>query len=345
MRAVRRAGRGERAAPVSRLAVHVCALSTQPEVFWVTEARVEAACRRHPGIAARVDFDWSWDLDRFDAGVAGADAMIGWRFPREQLRARAPRLRWIQLTSAGVEHLRPFDWVPRGLALSNNSGVHGPKAAEFAGTAVLMLGHGLPFLATRQRERAWEKRFTTTVEGATALVIGLGGIGGAAARWLRQRLRMRVVGVTRSGRPHRHADAVVPSSRIDEVLPEADVVLVMAPLTAETENLLDRRRLALMKRGAGLVNMGRARIVDYAALAECLRDGHLSGAVLDVFDPEPLPPDSPLWSTPNLVVVPHCSTDDRERYIPRTLDLFFDNAARLLEGRRLRNRIRLSRDY
>ncbi len=330
---------------MSRLAVHVCALTTQPEVFWVTEQRVEAACRRHPGISGRVDFDWSWDLDRFDAGAAGADAMIGWTFPREDLRALAPRLRWIQLTSAGVEHLRPFDWVPRGLALTNNSGVHGPKAAEFAATAVLMLGHGLPFLATRQRERVWEKRFSTTVEGRTALIVGLGGLGGAAARWLKKRLAMRVLGVTRSGRPHRYAEHVVPAARIDEVLPEADFVLVMAPLTAETENLIDRRRLGLMKRGAGLVNMGRARLVDYEALVERLRDGHLSGAVLDVFDPEPLPGDSPLWTAPNLVVVPHCSTDDCERYIPRTLDLFFDNAARLLAGRRLRNRVRLARDY
>jgi len=330
---------------VSRLAVHVCALSTQPEVFWVTEERVADACRRHPRIARLVDFDWSWDLDRFDAGVAGADALIGWKFPLDELRARAPRLRWIQLTSAGVEHLLPLDWVPRGVALTNNSGVHGPKAAEFAGTAVLMLGHGLPFLLTRQREHVWEKRFSTTVEGKTAVIIGLGGIGGAAARWLRQRLAMRVIGVTRSGRGHRHADAVVPVDRLDEVLPEADFVLVMTPLTAETENLLDRRRLGLMRRGAGLVNMGRARVVDYAALTDLLREGHLSGAVLDVFDPEPLPADSPLWSTPNLVLVPHCSTDDVERYIPRTLDQFFDNAARLLECRELRNRVRISRGY
>ena len=135
-----------------------------------------------------MSFDWSWELDRFEDGIAKADVMIGWRFPREVLRAHAPRLKWIQLTGAGTEHLQPFDWVPRGLALTNNSGVHADKAAEFVGTAVLRLAHGIPFLATHQRQRRWQKKFTTTAAGKTAVIIGLGGMGGAAARWLKHRL-------------------------------------------------------------------------------------------------------------------------------------------------------------
>ena len=328
-----------------KLCVHVAALTSQPEVFRVTEARFHAACGRHPDLGRRLDPDWSWELDRFEQGIADAEILIGWRFDTENLARRAPGLKWIQLTGAGMEHLRPLDWLPRGTALTNNSGVHAPKSGEFAGAAVLALNHGLPFFAAKQRQRRWEQRFTTTIEGKTVLIIGLGAMGGAAARWIKQRLGLRVIGVRRSGRPHRHADRVVATEALDEVLPEADFVVVTAPLTAETEGLLDRRRLALMKPGAGLVNLGRARVVDYRALAELLEEGHLSGAVLDVFDPEPLPRTSPLWTTPNLLMLPHCSSDDAETYIARTLDQFFDNLGRYLAGRPLKNRISARRQY
>ncbi len=322
-----------------KLNVHISALTSQPEVFWVTEKRVADACKRHRAAAKQLNFDWSWDHDRFESGVADADMMIGWRFPRDDFDSKAPNVRLIQLTGAGTEHLQPFDWVPNGVSVVNNSGVHAEKAAEFAATAVLMLGHGVPFMATKQRERRWEKRFTTRVEGGTAVIVGMGGMGGATARWLKQRLKMTVIGVTRSGKPHRYADKVVRTGRLDSVLPKADVVVVMAPLTAQTEGLLDQRRLSLIKPGAGLLNMGRARIVDYDALRAALESGHLSGAVLDVFDPEPLPRSSPLWKTPNLILTPHCSSDDAQDYIPRTLDMFFDNVARYLAGKPLRNRI------
>jgi len=164
-------------------------------------------------------------------------------------------------------------------------------------------------------------------------------MGGHAALWLKRRIGMTVIGVSRSGKGPRGLDEVVPVGRLDRVLPRADVVVIMAPLTAETRGLFDRRRLASMKPGAALVNMGRARIVDHEALVELLNSGHLSGAVLDVFDPEPLPRSSPLWTTPNLLIVPHCSSDDAEQYVPRTLDILFDNLGRLLDGRPIRNRI------
>jgi len=322
-----------------RLRVHVSALTSQDPTFWVTEERIAAACRRHREVARRVSFDWSWDHDRFAEGIAEADAMVGWRFPKETLHDMAPRLKLIQLTGAGTEHLQPFDWLWRGLRLANNSGAHGPKAAEFAGAAVLALCHGLPFFATKQRQKVWEKRFTANAEGRTAVVVGLGGMGGHAARWLKQRIGMTVIGVSRSGKGPRGLDEVVSVGRLDRVLPKADVVVIMAPLTAETRGLFDRRCLESMKPGAALVNMGRARIVDHEALIDLLTSGHLSGAVLDVFDPEPLPKNSPLWTTPNLLVVPHCSSDDAEQYIPRTLDILFDNLGRLLDGRPNRNRI------
>ena len=122
-------------------------------------------------------------------------------------------------------------------------------------------------------------------------------------------------------------------------------MFVAVPLTPETRNLLDARRQALMKPGAGLVNVGRAATVDYDALVANLRSGRLSGAVLDVFDPEPLPSGSSLWSAPNLVVTPHVSADDGDSYIALTLDLVFRNLERLLEGRPLVNVVRPELGY
>ena len=328
-----------------RLRVHVAALTSQNEVFWVTPERFAAAVARHADVSRRIDVDFSWDLEGFAEAVADADALIGWRFPQAELARLAPRLRWIQLTGAGHEHLQPFDWLPRGVALTTNSGAHAPKAGEFAATAILMLNNDLPFLMTNQRKARWEQSFSSGIEGKTLAVIGVGAMGGAAARWAKQRLKMHVLGVRRSGRGHRYVDTMYRPGELDQVLPNADFVLVTAPLTRETEALIDRRALASMKRGAGLINMGRARVVDYVALADELRSGRLRGAVLDVFDPEPLPADSPLWSTPNLVISPHVSSDDVGNYIDRTLDVFFANVRRFLSNRPLRNRVVKARQY
>jgi phosphoglycerate dehydrogenase-like enzyme len=126
---------------------------------------------------------------------------------------------------------------------------------------------------------------------------------------------------------------------IDQVLPRADFIFVVTPLTVETENLLSRERLALVKQGAGLVNIGRAQVVDYDALVEKLEDGSISGAILDVFDQEPLPPDSRFWNVPNLIVAPHISADDGNSYVPMTLGVFFENLQRYTAGRELNNQV------
>ena len=149
----------------------------------------------------------------------------------------------------------------------------------------------------------------------------------------------------RTPRPHRQADAMLPLSALRKGLAMADQVVVAAPLTAETRHLLDAAAIAAMKPGAGLINIGRAGVVDYAALAAALRSGQLAGAVLDVFEPEPLPPDSPLWQVPNLIITPHCSSDDLESYLPLTLDLVCANLARLRDGKRLKNLVDRQRGY
>ena len=328
-----------------KLRLHIAALSSQPDVFWVTEQRFDKACSRHPELASKLETGWSWDLVGFDQALKTSDIVIGWRFGDLSLVKNSQQLKWIQLTGAGSEHLQPLNWLPRHIKLTNNAGVHGSKLAEFAGTSVLMLNHGFPHYVTQQRHSKWSKQFTTTVDGKSALIIGLGSTGGSVAKWLKNKLGLKIVGIRRSGRPHRYADLVYLPNEIDRLLPQADFVIVTAPLTNETNNLLDRRRLALLKPTAGLVNLGRAKIIDYSALAEYLEEGRIAGAILDVFDPEPLPPTSPLWQTRNLIAVPHCSSDDAKNYIDHTLDLFFENFGRLLQGKRLKNLISRRHQY
>jgi phosphoglycerate dehydrogenase-like enzyme len=306
------------------------------EVFTITRERFEAVAARHPETAARLEVFIDWDLDTFADSMRSAEVLIAWNLPTEGLAEAAPNLKWIHCIGAGVEHLCPLDWLPPGVTLVNNKGVHAAKAGEYGLMAILMLHNSLPRFCSNQREARYESIYSSPIAGKTVAVVGVGSLGGAVAGHAK-RLGLRVLGVSRHGRPSPDLDESHTTEALDEVLPRADFVFLATPLTPETRNLMDRRRLGLMKPGAGLANIGRAAVVDYDALAERLADGHLSGAILDVFDPEPLPADSPYWHVPNLIVTPHVSADDGNAYVPLTLDLFFENMSRYLAGQPLLN--------
>jgi phosphoglycerate dehydrogenase-like enzyme len=329
-----------RRAPIE---VHVDNCRAYDQVFWITPERWASASRRHRALASRLEARIAWDLEGFEEAMQTAEILIGWEFPRKDLRARAPRLRWVHLTGAGLEHLAPFDWIPEGVVVTNNSGVHGPKASEYAEMAILMLANRIPSHVTNQRQARWQQAFPAPVRGKTLLIVGVGAMGSAAAARAKS-LGLRVLGIRRTGKPQRHVDRMFGPDSLDRLLPQADFVLVTAPLTPATRDLIGRRQLDLMKPEAGLINMGRAGVVDYEALADKLTRGELGGAILDVFDPEPLPSSSPLWRTPNLVMTPHCSSDAPD-YADRTLDLFFDNLRRYLAGRPLRNTVDRALQY
>jgi phosphoglycerate dehydrogenase-like enzyme len=181
----------------------------------------------------------------------------------------------------------------------------------------------------------WKSIYTTPVIGKTVVVVGFGDLGRGAGR-AAKKLGAKVIAVTRSGKAGRPADKVVPTTRLDSVLPQADFLVITAPLTPETRNLISRERLGLLKPEAGVVNIGRSPVMDYEALREKLVKGELAGAVLDVFQPEPLPADSPFWDTPNLIALPHVSCDD-PRYIEHLLDFWFENFGRFLAKKKLVN--------
>jgi len=329
--------------------IHFETRENKPVVFKLTPRLVEEAAARN-GSPGSVRLSVGADLKDPDLLVAATalvtsnDIVKDAKFPRFDLARRAPNLRWIHIIGAGIEPLLPLDWLPRSVQLTNNSGVHIEKIGEFATMALLMLNCRMPEIVANQRERRWQPIFTTSISGKCIVVVGLGDMGGTAARQAKK-LGLKVLGVRREPRAHRYVDEVLGIGNLAEALARADFLFVATPLTRETRNLIDRRALAAIKPGAGLVNVGRAGVVDYAAVAEALASGRLAGAVLDVFDPEPLPADSPLWTTPKLVVMPHCSSDDLERYLPLTLDLVFANLRRLMAGKALKNRVDPKRGY
>jgi phosphoglycerate dehydrogenase-like enzyme len=276
--------------------------------------------------------------------MATANVLISYRFPTDDLTKVAPNLLWIHIIGAGVEHLFPLDWLSKGVNLVNNRGVHAPKTMEYTMLAILMLGAAIPRLFTAQRQNRWDQYFTTVVEGRTIVIVGMGEQGKAVAR-ASKKLGLRVVGVDIDSHSREFCDEIVTPEDMLKVLSEADFVGVTVPLTAKTRNMIGRKELDTMKKTAGLFNIARGPVVDYKALSEKLEKGDLGGAVLDVFDPEPLPSDSPLWSTPNLMITPHVGCDDAENYIIRTFDLALNNVRRSFEGQSLVNIVNRDQEF
>jgi phosphoglycerate dehydrogenase-like enzyme len=333
--------------PSSRLRplrVHIENDRKLPSVFVVTPERYEAALKRHPDVAPYLETTIGFDFEIYEKAMTTAEVLIGYRFPKESLRKDAPQLRWIQVLGAGVDYLLPLDWLPPDITVTTNSGAHPPKAAESASMAILMMNARIPFLLGSQRRHEWTRQFTPRVAGRVLGIVGVGRIGGAIAREAK-RLGMHVLGVRRSRRPHRFVDEMFGPDGLDEVLARADILLANLALTSATRKLFGSRQFALMKPTASFINMTRGGVVDQEALADALRNGRLSGALIDVTSPEPLPSDSPLWDVPNLIITPHVLSDDDDEYVPRTLDIFMDNVRRYCAGQPLRNRVDTEREY
>jgi phosphoglycerate dehydrogenase-like enzyme len=313
-------------------------------VFIVRPDHYEKALARHPDLAPRIRTTWGYDQENFDREIATADAMITYRFPKEKLRPAASNLKLLQILGAGVDYLLPLDWVPEGVTVLTNSGAHVPKAAQSALMAILMLNARIPALNWSHRRHTWDRQFTSTPEGKTLLIVGVGAIGGGAAEHAKH-FGMKVLGIRRSGAAHPYVDEMHAPEALHALLPRADVVLLNTALTPETHFLFSRAEFDLMRDGAGLINMSRGGLVDPAELDRALRSGKLSGALIDVAYPEPPPADWPYWETPNLMITPHVLSDDIDNYVPRTLDLFFNNVRSYMNGTSLTNVVELERNY
>lgn len=333
------------------LRVHLENLSTKDPVFALTDSLVRRTRSLHPDLRASVRFSVGNDLEKIERSLASADVLVTStdvirhpRFPKARLADAAPSLRMIHLIGAGIEGALPLDWLPARTKLTNNSGVHAAKVTEFMLMALLALNNRLPEIVTNQRAARWTQPFTPLIRGRQVTVVGLGDMGRGAVRAARM-LGMTVTGVRRTGGTMAGVERIHPPAQLKRAVAGADFVVIATPLTPRTRGLFDATVLDAMKPGAGLINVGRGAVLDDVALAERLRDGRIGGAILDVFDPEPLPQASPLWSTRNLIVHPHCSSDDSANYMIDTMGLVCSNLRRLIAGRPLRNVVLADRGY
>ncbi len=238
--------------------------------------------------------------------------------------AAAPRLKLVQSTSAGVDALQPFQMIPPQVLLMNNRGTHAAKAGEYALMAILMLVNRLPRFVADQRAGRWRRQTAGLARAWRLTIVGLGSLGGAAAAQARH-LGMDITGIRNTGTPHPDCDRTLTLDGLDAVLPESDILLLACPLTPATRGLLSAARIGALPPGAGVINIGRGKLIDQAALFAALDEERLGGAVLDVFKAEPIPPGDPAWGVKNLIITPHMSSDDLTTYNAMTLEIFGRN--------------------
>lgn len=258
---------------------------------------------------------------------------------------RSPKLRWIHSASAGVDRVSTPIVRERGLTVTNARGVFSRPIAEYVVMMSLAIARRLPHLLELQRERTWQPLRGRELSELTVGIVGYGSIGEEVARLLAP-FGCRILATRRH--PERGAGEqqveLMGLDQLDALLEASDIVVVAAPLTDATAGLIGAEQMGRMREDAWLINIARGRLLDELALRRALEAGWIGGAVLDVFSEEPLPPDSPLYSTPNLVITPHTSWAS-DRVIERTVDLFVDNLRRDVAGEPLRNLVDLDAGY
>jgi phosphoglycerate dehydrogenase-like enzyme len=277
--------------------------------------------------------------------------------------AQATGLRWIQTESAGVDHLHNSPAWRSTITITSANGAH-PQVAQYVIAGLLTHAHRFPFMQTMQQQGKWagsDYRAQTSplpLRGATMGIMGYGAIGREVAR-LAQALGMTVHAAMRDGAPRRYEGynapgtgdpdgviptAIVPMSRLGELVAASDVLVLALPLSSDTRGLLSAAMLAQMKPGAVLINVGRGAVIDQAALQLALESGALGGAVLDVTDPEPLPDGHPLWRAPNTIITPHVSGGS-PHMLDNVMAIVAENLRRFTNDEPLLNIVRREAGY
>ncbi len=296
--------------------------------------------------------------DRMDTGslmTGDEEILYGFMPPRDL--TRAPKLRWVQLHSAGINQLEGHPILRSNILITTSSGIHAVPIGGFAIALMLALARRIPQIVQAQERGEWpHDRWRTfvgpEVHGMTLGIVGYGSIGRETARIAKQGFQMRILALTRSGNRVDNGyhepgvgdptgilpDAWFGRDQLFDLLAESDFVLIAAPLTPETRNLIDARALEAMNPTAYIVNIARGGIIDETALAHALEENRIAGAGLDVFAQEPLPSDSPLWKVnpARLIMTPHISAAT-PHYDDRAVELFATNLRRYLRGETLFN--------
>ena len=284
-------------------------------------------------------------LEELERRAPEADVLVVSGLWRNTLLSTAPKLRFVQSFSTGTDQYNQALFKKHGVRLANAQGANERAVAEHAIALILALTRQLHCARDSQRARQWRGMIgdralrEQELGGKTLVIVGLGRIGMRLAA-LARAFDMRVIGVRRTARPEPGlADQVVAQADLAQALAKADVAALTCPLTAETEGLIGAAVLKALKPGALLINVARGKVVDQAALIAALADGQVRGAAIDCFPEEPLPPESPFWALPNVLITPH-TAGETELYEKNVVDILMDNIDRLLRGETaLRNEV------
>ncbi len=299
------------------------------------------------GVLAQCEFIPVDSQGRILGDPTGAEVVVlPWGLPTETVAALLdlPTLRWIHSVSAGVDHALRVVPDACQAVITNAAGLFDGPIAEMVMAYILAIAKRIPLFLQQQQRHQWHLLRLREVAGCTVGIIGLGRIGTEVARRC-QGMGLRVIATRRHpDRGGDFADLVVGPDRLSEILSGADFVVITAPLTPETRGLLDRDALRQMRPDAWLINVARGAILDQEALIQALQEGWIGGAALDVFEEEPLPPDSPLWDLPNVIITPHNSWST-PHLKQREARLFVENLRRYLSGQPLLNVVDRSRGY
>jgi len=282
--------------------------------------------------------------DELAGELPASDVLVVSMLWKNEFAGGAARLKFIQSISSGTDWYDKDVLRARGIRLASAAGVNAEAVAQHAMALILALRRRLPEARDNQRARHWRAMISEIaaredqLTGKTLLVVGLGRIGARLAR-LAKAFDMRVIATKRNpGIGAADVDAVAGNDRLQEMLGQADIVAITCPLTPETENLIDAAALAAMRPTAHLINVARGRIVEEPALIQALQQKRIAAAGLDVTVEEPLPPSSPLWSMPNVLLTPH-TAGETQAYEDGVIDILLENLERLWRGEALVNQV------
>jgi phosphoglycerate dehydrogenase-like enzyme len=283
--------------------------------------------------------------EELDALLSEAEVLFGF-VPPENIIKRAPRLKWMQVTSAGVDRHQGTEIWNSDVILTGVSGIHATPIGEFVMGLMLMFAKNTPLSFKMMQTRQWQRYISGTLRGKTVGIIGLGHIGEEVAR-LSKAFGMKVIATRRSPKTAsktKNVDLLLPSIRMKELLGQSDYVVLTLPLTPETKHIIGEAELKAMKPTAYIMNIGRGPLIEQEALIKALDEKHIAGAGLDVTVPEPLPKESRLWDFDNVILSPHIS-GGMEDYMLQATELFCDNLKRYITRKKLLNVIDKKKGY
>jgi phosphoglycerate dehydrogenase-like enzyme len=283
--------------------------------------------------------------EELNALLAEAEVIYGFRLPGNVI-ARAPKLKWFQTMSAGVDRFLNDKFRQSRVVLTSVSGIHATPIGEFVLGLMLMFAKQAPLAFQQKQQRQWKSYLATELRSKTVGIVGLGHIGREVAR-LSKAFGMKVLAIRRSARKSqrvRYVDWLYTPGQLRRLLAESDFVVLSLPLTEETHGIIGESELRSMKPTAYLINIARGNLVDEEALVSALQERRIAGAGLDVFGREPLPRESKLWEFPNVIISPHIA-GGMEDYQERATAVFAENLRRYLGGKRLINVVDKEKGY